>query len=123
MIAVTLPYPAKDLWPNGRPHHMVKAIAAKKHRAWANVAALHALPVLHPAMFAGEGPIPVHIVVTGKSGGPFPDKDNVTAAAKAYLDGIADRLRLNDRRFAAPTVEFAGRSAKGEFRIEIGDPE
>ena len=100
---------------------MVKAREVKKHRAWADAAALAALPVRHPVLFGGTALLPVHIVVIGKAGGPFPDEDNVVGSAKAYLDGIAGRIGVNDKRFASPTVEFAGRSAVGEFRITIGD--
>lgn len=121
MIVVTLPYPAKALWPNGRAHHMTKAGAVKKHRKWADAATLEVLPVRHPLVFAGEAPIPIHIIVEALPSGPMPDTDNVVASAKAYLDGIAGRLGVNDRRFMAPTVEFTGRSPAGAFRIVIGD--
>lgn len=120
-MTVDLPFPAKALWPNGRAHYHAKARAVKDHRAWANTATIAALPVCHPAVFAGEHILPVHIAVTAKPGGPLPDKDNCIAAAKSYLDGIADRIGVNDRRFAAPTVEFIGRSKMGGFSITIGE--
>jgi hypothetical protein len=123
MIRVNLPYPAKILWPNGRTrNYHAKAAEVKKHRGWADTAALAALPVCHPQVFAGDHKLPVHIAVTGKPGGPFPDQDGVVASAKSYLDGIADRIGVNDRRFMAPTVEFIGRSKTGGFTITIGGP-
>jgi hypothetical protein len=64
----------------------------------------------------------VHIVVHAKPKGPLPDRDNCVAAAKAYLDGIAQRLGVNDRHFATPTVEFAA-PRDGRFVIEIGGHE
>jgi hypothetical protein len=120
MITVDLPYPVKALFPNGRAHHFEKAREVKRHRAWANHAALAVLPLNHPVLFAGENALPVRIAVTGKSAGPLPDRDNIVAASKSYLDGIADRLGVNDRRFMAPTVEFIGRSKTGGFTITIG---
>lgn len=120
MITVDLPYPAKALHPNGRPHPQEKAREVKRHRAWGNHAALAVLPVNHPAVFAGDHLLPVHIAVTGKSRGPMLDRDAVISASKSYLDGIADRIGVNDRRFMAPTVEFIGRSKTGGFTITIG---
>ena len=119
MIHVRLPYPAKLLWPNGRTrNHQAKAAQVRKHREWANLATLEA--VGRRAIGWPVGSIPVRIMVTGKAGGPFPDEDNVVASAKSYLDGIAERLGVNDRRFAAPAVEFVGRSKLGAFAIMIG---
>lgn len=120
MIRVALPFPDKILWPNGRTRsHMAKARAVKRHRAWADIAALEAAQKggIHADT---QGPIPVLLIVHAKRMGPLPDKDNCVAAAKAYLDGIAQRLGVNDRCFAAPTVEFAA-PRDGRFVIEIGD--
>ena len=121
MICVDLPYPDKLLWPNG-PRGNVFAVSKckAKHKVWADVAALAALPVCHPQVFAGEALLPVHIAVTGKPGGPLPDRDNVVASAKVYIDAISKRIGVNDRRFSAPTVEFIGRSKTGGFTITIG---
>lgn len=120
MITVALPYPHKALWPNGRAHYMTKAREVKKHRAWADSAALAALPVRHPAVFGGDAILPILIVVVAKASGPMPDRDNCVAACKAYLDGIAQRIGVNDRRFGAPVVQFAGRGNPGSFTITIG---
>jgi len=117
VIQVDLPYPHGALWPNGRAHHFGVAREKKKHRAWAHNATMAA------SGWQGwqnvPGPIPVHLVVSRKAAGPHPDKDNTVAAAKAYLDGIADRLGINDRLFAAPTVEFIA-PITGRFVIQIG---
>ena len=63
--------------------------------------------------------IPVRLVVHPKPKGPKPDRDNCVAAAKAMLDGIADALKVNDRRFEAPSVTFAT-PRDGRFVVEIG---
>lgn len=117
MISVDLAYPDKALWPNGRPNHFAKARMVKKHRLWAYNATWAAMSVGkldQPAM-----PLGVRIIVHGKAYGPLPDRDNASAAAKSYLDGIAQRLGINDKHFAAPTVEFA-EPRNGRFIIEIG---
>jgi len=111
---IKLPYPDKALWPNGRAHWAVKAREAKKLRtaaAWATKAA---------SIKIGDSPIPVHIVVHPKAYGPVPDRDNVVAAFKHIGDGIADALGINDRHFAAPTVEVSPERT-GQFVIYIGE--
>lgn len=111
---IVLPYPNKALWPNGRSHHMAKARAfkaAKLDAAWATRAASIAL---------GDGPFPVHITVKPKAKGPAPDADNCVAACKAYLDGIASALGINDRHFAAPTVTISPERT-GQFIITVGE--
>ena len=111
---IKLPYPDKALWPNGRAHWAVKAREAKKLRtaaAWAAKAA---------SIKIGDSPIPVHIVVHPKATGRIVDKDNAIAACKSAIDGIADALGIDDRHFAAPTVEVSPERT-GQFVIYIGE--
>jgi hypothetical protein len=118
-ITVELPYPHKLLWPNGRTTSFrAKAAQVKEHRRWGFIAAAEAVGAKRVA-FPADSLIPVHVVVSRKRGGPFPDKDNTVAAAKAYLDGIAERLKVNDRLFDTPTVEFAA-PCTAQFVITIG---
>ena len=113
---IALPYPHKALWPNGRAHWAAKAREVKKHRQWAALAAKAA------SLRLGDSPIPVAITVCPKRHGPAPDADNCVAAAKAYLDGIAAALSVNDRHFAAPTVTISPERT-GQFIITIGQGE
>lgn len=118
MIAVDLPWPAKILWPNGRTRSVHgRARLVKHHRAWGDGAVLAALKGTRPT-FAPDQRFAIKITVHAKPTGPLPDADNCVAAAKNYLDGIADRLGINDRQFAAPTVEFAT-PRDGRFIIEV----
>lgn len=111
---IALPYPHKALWPNGRAHWGEKSREVKKHRQWARLAMAGA------SLCIADSPIPVRIVCHPKRYGPTPDRDNIIAAAKAYLDGIADYLCVDDHHFAAPTVEIAG-ERNGQFIIHIGE--
>ena len=114
-MTIVLPYPDKSLWPNGRAHWAVKAREAKKLRtaaAWATKAA-------NPSF--GNGPFALHITCFPKRTGPAPDADNIIAASKAALDGIADALGVNDRHFAAPTVSISEQRT-GQFSITVGEP-
>lgn len=115
-MRIDLPWPAKALWPNGRPHHMEKAREVKRHRAWARIATLEVLP---PDFAHDGGLIPVTLEIHAKPKGPLPDADNCIAAAKSLLDGIADALKVNDRCFAAPKVVFST-ERDGRFVVEIG---
>jgi hypothetical protein len=113
--SIVLPFPPKVLWPNGRTlNHKFKAAAFRKAReeaAWAAKAA---------NVRVGDSPIPVHLIVKPKAKGPAPDADNCVSACKAYFDGIAAAIGINDRHFAAPTVEIDGERS-GQFVICIGE--
>lgn len=119
MICVDLPYPHALLWPNGRtrnPH--AKPAQVKKHRRWG-----HDATMADPSWRTFTTPaaeIRIVLTVSRKAAGPYPDKDNCVAAAKSYLDGIAERLGVNDRQFAAPDVQFAP-EISGRFLIQIGE--
>ncbi|WP_374412715.1 hypothetical protein [Novosphingobium colocasiae] len=122
MIRIDLPYPHLALWPNGRAHRSEVARQVKKHRAWAHDATMADpgwrafAPTLQGVAL---GTVPVHLIVSRKAAGVYPDRDNTVAAAKSLLDGIAQRLGINDKLFAAPTVEFIA-PITGRFLIQIG---
>lgn len=118
-MIVRLSWPNKLLWPNGprsNRHAVARIKKAARHEAsWAAIEARqkYGIPV------AVDGLLPVHIVVMAKPYGPLPDRDNCIAACKAYLDGIAEQIGVNDRDFAAPTVQFITPRC-GEIEIHLG---
>jgi hypothetical protein len=105
-MIVNLPWPNKLLWPNGSEgSRAAKAAAKRKARDDSTWAAIEArqrdgLPDLSPAK------IPIKLIVYAKPKGPLPDEDNCVSAVKVHLDAIAEQIGVNDRRFAAPVVEF-----------------
>jgi crossover junction endodeoxyribonuclease RusA len=109
---IILPFPAKELWPNSRPHWAAKARAAKKARAWAYAATLAAKP-LKP-----EGRVNFIVTIHPRATRTI-DTDNAIAAMKGYFDGIADALGVNDNTFNAPVVLFGTPKPGGLVRIEI----
>lgn len=117
-LAVNIVWPAKILWPNGRGHWAVKAKAVKKARQWAQVAAREALQAQGWPTVVTQ-PIPIKLIVYAMYKGPLPDRDGCISACKSALDGIADIIGINDRHFAAPTVEFAT-PRDGRIVVEIG---
>lgn len=113
-MLVDLPWPNKLLWPNGsRGNHRAVAGQKKRHRQWAHLATLE-------AQGGQEAFAPRKIVlhVHAKPRGPLPDKDNCIAAYKAFQDGIADALALDDATFPLPTVEFSA-DRDGRFVVEL----
>jgi hypothetical protein len=114
-MKIELPFPAKILWPNGRTRsHLAKHGAAKKHKGWAHIAAMSeraSAPV-------GEA---LQLVATFhcKPRGPLPDKDNAGASLKAYQDGIALALGVDDRHFGQPIVLFGDRHKVGKVVVEM----
>ena len=114
-MILQLPYPHKAIWPNGRAHWASKAAQTKLHRKWAWAATKAALPF----DFKHDGSrIAVRLTVSAKAKGPLPDKDNALSSCKAYFDGIAEALGVNDSLFDPQPVHFSGRM--GNFTIEVG---
>lgn len=111
---IVLPWPHKALWPNGRAHWATKAREAAKHKAWAHIAALSA------KMTAPDGRVPILLTFHPLPKGPAPDKDNAQASAKAYLDGIAKAMGVDDRLFDPRTV-IGERGGKVTISIEGQD--
>jgi crossover junction endodeoxyribonuclease RusA len=112
-ILIELGWPAKQLSPNARVHHMVKhryAKAAKIEAGWATKAA-------QPRDFGGDR-FDIHIRA-------YPpvnrnrDADNLIASMKAHLDGIAGALEVNDSLFNAPTLEWADVTEHGKVVVTV----
>jgi len=115
---LVLPWPHKDLSPNGRVHWARKAKAAKGARELS----------LGEALAAGwkGAPLPegrLHLWIdfyppTRR----LPDDDNMLARCKPYRDGIADALGIDDKRFVShPYVRDTPRKGgQVVFRITGG---
>ena len=94
---IILLWPDKVLSPNARAHWAVKAKAIKLARIAGAVYTRKA--GYTGASFAGyEGKLHLWIDFYAKTRN-YPDTDNCLSSIKAYLDGIADCLAINDRRF------------------------
>lgn len=107
MNAVDLPWPHKLLWPNGSTGNRYhKSRETKAHKEWAWAAAKAA------KLVAPDGRIPVQLIFYPKPRGPAPDKDNCQASAKAYLDGIAKAMGVDDRLFDPDTKIASERLSK-----------
>ena len=112
MNVVFLPWPPKELSPNASIHwaKKVKFKKAYRHDCWALA--------LEVGLKAPQGPEKIRLKITFYP----PDKrhrdaDNMVAAIKSGLDGLADALRVNDRLFL-PTFIFSD-EPKGYVEVII----
>lgn len=119
---IELPFPAKILWPNGRGHHMAKHREFKKHKAWAYLATKGFLAGSFDGSLDGffDHPIAWSATFYPKTANAI-DDDNARASLKAYQDGIAAALGIDDKNFSAPTVRFAEPVKHGRVVIVIGE--
>lgn len=95
---------------------MAKHRAFKKHREWARLATLADLP----RCFRWNGePIRLRYTVTPKTAHAI-DRDNAVSAMKAYQDGIAAAMGIDDSNFATPEIEFAAPRKPGQVEVRLG---
>lgn len=95
VLQVQLPWPARALWANGgHGHYMARAKAKKAYRDTAYVLSLQARLMLVP-----DGAEPRVALEFCPPTRRNRDQDNLVAAMKSGLDGIAQALAVNDSRF------------------------
>jgi crossover junction endodeoxyribonuclease RusA len=113
MSAVILPWPPKELNPNSRNHW---AKTAKFKKSYRQICWALALEAKIRVSTTGEDPILLGITF-------FPpdrrgrDTDNMFAAMKAGLDGIADALQVNDKRFVFNLA--VSKETLGQVKVEL----
>lgn len=105
-VRVSLPWPSRVLSPNARSHWAVKAAAVKGHRTYAWAATLDEIGRTKPGWESAE----LHWEFHPKTKHPV-DDDNIQAACKAYRDGIAGALGIDDSKFT--TTYSMGAPVKG----------
>jgi crossover junction endodeoxyribonuclease RusA len=112
---IVLPFPDKALWPNGRAHWATKSRAFAKHKAWA----FNATKANLPRCFKWNGElVKLRYTITPKTAHKI-DRDNCVAAMKAYQDGIALALGIDDSAFAVPMIEFAEPRKPGGVEVVL----
>lgn len=111
---IELPWPPPELSPNARPHPMARARATKAYRTTAHWAAKSA--GAHSP--ADEGDIALEVTFYPPS--RRPDRQNMPGWVKAGIDGIADAIGVNDRRFN-PTYHYAEPVKGGKVVISLNE--
>lgn len=118
---LVLPWPDRILHPNTRTHWAKRAKATKDARA---VAYFYAVAEgWNSADLPAHGPI--HVWLDGYANDRRRrDADGLLSSMKAAIDGIADALGVDDRRFV-PHPRIREQTVKGgevRIRITTGDP-
>lgn len=114
MMAIDLPWPAKALHPNARPHFRKKAAATKAARLEASLMA-------KPLGKIDADAIKVTCIFSPPPVKRNRDADNLVAACKAYFDGIADAIGVDDSRFQHQAPVWGEPRKGGNVRIEISE--
>ena len=114
---IVLPWPDKRLSPNARLHWKARVGPrqdARRRAGWLTVAC-DGFYRLKDVLRASEGKVPMRITFYPPDN-RHRDDDNMIASFKAWRDGIADALGVDDRRFA-PHYFFADPVKPG--RVEV----
>ena len=114
MKPIVMPFPPSSLSGHAKGHWRGKAAETKRWRDEAWGAALEAGARKHrPA--AGDIALIVRFVPPDRRS----DRTNFPNRMKPIFDGIADALKVNDRRFI-PTYVFDEAEAPGRVEITVG---
>lgn len=111
---IELPWPPSSLSGHAKGNGQWKKIAdTKKCREWARLATLEAKPTVPEA---GD----IHITFRFEPPNRRGDRVNYPNRLKAYIDGIADALGVNDSRFL-PAYQFGDIVPGGRVLVTLGD--
>lgn len=117
MVEVTLPWPPRVLSPNSRAHWRKLASVKALYRRACWALTRDAVGVDWPRPASGPVTVALEFVPPDRRAR---DLDNCIAAMKSGLDGLADALQLDDRRFRL-LVQMAEPGSVGGFvRVAVG---
>jgi hypothetical protein len=111
-VPIILPFPPASLSGHHNEHWRLLQPVKKACRQLAFAATLDAKLTVPKT---GDIPIRFRFVPPDRRG----DRMNYPNRLKAYADGIADALSVNDRRFL-PTYEFAEPEKPGRVEVTVG---
>lgn len=116
-MIVTLPFPPATLSGHANGNGRWQKIAlTKKWRAMAKRVTEEAGTIALPA--EGDITLHLHFVMPDRRS----DRLNCVNRSKSIVDGIADALGVNDRRFL-PSISFSGPLKPGKVIVTIGGVE
>lgn len=112
-MKIVLPFPPSSLSGHHDKHWRALQPVKKHWRTMAHDTVLDAVCETH---IPAEGDIPMHIHFTPPNNRG--DRWNYVNRCKPVIDGIADALGINDRRFL-PSVSYSPPQKPGRIEIEI----
>jgi crossover junction endodeoxyribonuclease RusA len=119
VVAVTLPFPDKRLNPNNANGMHWSATSGLRKRAHADGFWLARQAAREVAWVPACGDVPLRVTFAVPDRRPR-DRDNLMAAMKAALDGVAEALGLDDNQFEPTIVRRTYGGKPGAVHIEIG---
>lgn len=121
MLTITLPFPASELMPNNRLGKNWRTSNEAKKKAYgdAYTLAYQAISQYRGPWYPTSGTVPVTLTFLP------PDKrrrdlDNLLAASKSALDGVAAALCMDDREFEPMVIKRGPQAVHGAVVVEIG---
>ena len=115
-LTITLPYPPKELSPNARVHW--RTLATAKRAAKEAAFLLTNMEIAWGARNVMLGETPNVRYTFHAPDQRRRDLDNAIASTKAYTDGIAAALHIDDSRFAL-SYRFGDVRPNGETVVEV----
>lgn len=115
-LELALPWPSKDLSPNARVHWRDRSKATKAAR---QTAVLLAFKAGWRDAWLPEGRLHLWINFYQAPGKKLPDDDNMIGRCKAYRDGIAQVLGIDDKRFISHPYVSNERRPGGQVVVRI----
>lgn len=115
-LELVLPWPSKDLSPNARVHWRGRSKATKAAR---ETAVLLAFQAGWRDAWLPEGRLDLWIDFYQAPRKVLPDDDNLLLRFKAYRDGIAQVLGIDDRRFISHPMVHEERRPGGQVVVRI----
>lgn len=117
-------WPDRRLFPNARVHWAVKAgkVHEARNRAHSQaVACLKSLPEDEKDWLDSNNKLPYGLVITPPDN-RHRDEDNIIAALKASLDGIATGLGVNDSRFRLSWIRWSEPAKTAHIVVALLEP-
>jgi len=116
-MAFEAPLPDRVLSPNSRAHWRQVSAAKARYRRDLHILTIHALN--RGLIVLPDTPLIGVRLTWHPRSAKLPDDDNAVASFKAGRDGIADALRIDDRRMRYLPLRFGDPVANGKLVIEI----
>jgi len=117
-LSVTLPFPDRRLNPNNsKGRHWASAVALRKA---ARIGAAHLTRIAGAGHHFEPGQELELVITFIQPDRRARDRDNLLAACKPMLDGVADALGVNDSQFEPVTIRREYGKKPGAVMIRIG---
>lgn len=121
-MRISFPWPDKELFPNARAHWAGKARRVRISRCAAFLKSHLAVKTQYETdWLASDEIIPYGLIIQPKDRRRR-DEDNIIAALKSTLDGIAEGLGVNDSRFRLTWIQWVEPAKPASITIALLEP-